>query len=103
MSKFQALVDDRLPDAGRPKAFSWSTVTQSISQAKTQYDAGGTKGQVRKRFHTVCDVLENHSNMLKILPQGDKYTSLICGSVETIIQVSCKADMYCEHTIHFAL
>lgn len=94
ISKFQALLDEKVPRVDRSKPLSWSTVTQSISQAKMQYDGRAKTGlQTRKRFHAVCEMLHSHSNMLKILPQGDMYTSLICGSVETIIQVSCGTDI----------
>ncbi|KAH7378243.1 hypothetical protein BKA66DRAFT_466879 [Pyrenochaeta sp. MPI-SDFR-AT-0127] len=91
LGKFQNAFQDKHLEVGELPALSWSSLTHRISQLKTQYDGKAKKnfqGQAKRKFHSVCETINNHSNVLKMLPHGDKYTSLICGSLETIIKAS---------------
>lgn len=72
------------------KAISWSSLRQTVTRLQTQHDAKAKKGltgQSKSHFHRICEKIDNHSHFLKILPQGDKYTSLVCGSLEVIVKV----------------
>jgi hypothetical protein len=80
----------KITGGNQPKASSWSSLTQNITKIRNQYDtkaSTGFQGKSKRLFHSICETLNNHSNVLKILPQGDKYTSLVCGSLEVIIKV----------------
>ncbi|KAF2827232.1 hypothetical protein CC86DRAFT_466043 [Ophiobolus disseminans] len=98
LSKFRTLFDEKLPDAGSMKVVSLLTLGESVLQVKTRYEANTKRGlQVKMRFHSVCQSLNNHSNILKMLPHGEKYTSLICGSLETIVKASVNHEEVGEH------
>ena len=86
--------NEAFPDIGKEngssRSLSWFSLNQTISRLQAQHGAkskSGFHGKSKKRFHGVCDVINNHMNALKLLPQGDKYTAPICGSLEMIVKV----------------
>ena len=90
MKEFQNAFPDAKVTSGTKRAISWSSLLQSVTDLKQQQEEKSKKSflhQPKKRFHKVCDIINNHSNALKMLPQGDKYTSIITGSIETITKV----------------
>jgi hypothetical protein len=96
------MFQDAFPEAkiteGTNRAISWSSLFQAVTDLRNQHEDKSKKSfmhQPKKRFHRVCDVINNHSSALKILPQGDKYTSIITGSIETITKVSIPDPQYC--------
>lgn len=68
-------------------------------QLQTKHDPASRKGfsgKSKKHFHSVCDTINNHMGVLKILPQGDKYTAPITGTLELIVKVRVEAGrMWC--------
>jgi hypothetical protein len=90
MKAFQDAFPEAKVTSGTNRAISWSSLLQSVTDLKQQQEEKSKKSfmhQPKKRFHKVCDIINNHSNALKMLPQGDKYTSIITGSIETITKV----------------
>ena len=55
---------------------------------KTQRSKGF--GRVRDQFVKFASGLEDYAYLAKIIPDGDKYTSLIAGTVSSIVQASSK-------------
>lgn len=58
----------------------------------------GFRGKTKERFHRLCEGINDHSGVLKILPQ--EYAGSVCASVEMIVKVrgllqgtSCVADL----------
>lgn len=90
MKAFQEAFPEAKVTTGTTRAISWSSLLQSVADLKQQQEDKSKKSflhQPKKRFHKVCDAINNHSSALKMLPQGDKYTSIITGSIETITKV----------------
>ncbi len=46
-------------------------------------------GKVKQRFFDFLNMMDDHSEMFSVIPNGDKYVSLITGVVSTIVKV-CK-------------
>jgi hypothetical protein len=44
-------------------------------------------GKAKEKFGILCQSLESHKEMLAVVPQGDKYVSLITGSLSSIVKV----------------
>ena len=44
-------------------------------------------GRPQKYFHSFCSSLNDHSNLLKILPEQNQYLSIFCGVTNTLIKV----------------
>ncbi|KAJ4305939.1 hypothetical protein N0V90_001472 [Kalmusia sp. IMI 367209] len=73
------------------QGLSWTSLLESVNKLKKQHDDRSTKSfmhRPKKGFQRVCNVINDHSNVLKMLPQGDKYTSIVTGSLETITKAS---------------
>lgn len=49
----------------------------------------GRRGRAISLFHKFCQGLDSHSNLLKVLPQGNLYVSIFSGALNAIIKVSC--------------
>ena len=45
-------------------------------------------GRAILRFHRFCQGLDSHSNLLKILPEGNQYVSIFTGSLNAVMKVS---------------
>ena len=72
-------------------AFSWRSLSQTVLRLKSQHDLryeNGVRGRSKKGFHSICGKINDHMNVFKILPQGEKYVAPICGSLELIVKVS---------------
>jgi hypothetical protein len=90
MKAFQDAFPEAKVASETNRAISWSSLLKSVTDLKLEQDEKSKKGflnQPKKRFHNICDAINNHSTVLKMLPQGDKYTSIITGSIETITKV----------------
>jgi hypothetical protein len=48
----------------------------------------GKRGKVAGYFHRLCETLDAHSNMLKVVPSGNEYVSLFSGTIMSIIKAS---------------
>lgn len=66
--------------------FLQTTVIHTESQLKSKKDASKF-AKLQKKFGKVCKSLENHKGLLEFVPKNDKYTSLITGSISTLIHV----------------
>lgn len=44
-------------------------------------------GNTKKLFGKLCQQVESHKEILDIIPSGDKYVSLITGSLSTLVKV----------------
>jgi hypothetical protein len=83
-------------------AFSWRSLSQTVLRLKSQHDSkyeSGFYGKSKRTFHSVCSKINDHTNVLKILPQGEKYVAPICGSLELIFKVSSVSESQCSLNI----
>ena len=51
--------------------------------------AKGCRGKAISRFHRFCKCLDSHSSLLKLLPHGSIYVSVLSGTLEAVIKVRC--------------
>jgi hypothetical protein len=42
---------------------------------------------IREKYRNMCSHLDNYSGLFKFVPSGDKYVSLLTGTIETIVEV----------------
>lgn len=47
----------------------------------------GRRAIAVQKFHQFCGSLDAHSNLLKLLPEGNEYVSLFSGTLTSIIKV----------------
>lgn len=88
--KFQRQLPEehRLPLRGKPP--NLSTLFESIEVAQKRWQAArdGTKfGRVKSTFAKVARSMEDHGQILEVIPNNDKYVSLITGSMACIVKV----------------
>ena len=57
------------------------------AQAQIQKNQGSGFGKVKAFFGTSAQVLDNHNYLFKLLPTGDKYTSVFIGAFSAIVKV----------------
>lgn len=65
------------------------TVKQSVALAEQEWAAKKETGvgKAKDYFFSFCETLDTHSQMFRIFPQGDKYTSLFTGVISSIVKV----------------
>lgn len=68
-----------------------STLYEAIHQAEHEWTAKQAKGlaAVKGRFMNFADTMNDYSYLFKVVPDGDKYTSLITGVVSSVVTVRC--------------
>lgn len=89
MTKFKSLVPSHLQT--NEEISTWDQVETIVSAVQAQWDAKGKRGLVDRakgHFRRMCQGLNNHAGVLKMIPSENNYTSLIVGSVTMIIKVS---------------
>ncbi|KAI6841807.1 hypothetical protein KC332_g4127 [Hortaea werneckii] len=89
--KFQRQLPEehRLPLRGNPPGLS--ILFESIEQAHKRWQTrrDGTKfGRVKSTFAKVARSMDDHSQILDVLPNNDKYVSLITGSMACIVKAT---------------
>ncbi|RMY51206.1 hypothetical protein D0865_06483 [Hortaea werneckii] len=113
--KFQRQLPEelRLPLRGKPP--SLSTLLEAIELAQKSWQAAreGTKfGRVKSMFAKVARSMDDHSQILEVLPDNDKYVSLIVGSMTCIIKATINhedialaltdsLEQLCEDIVHW--
>ncbi|KAI9655728.1 MAG: hypothetical protein M1821_005163 [Bathelium mastoideum] len=66
-----------------------SAVTEAADQIKTDREQSKL-GRWKGRFNKLCSTLNNHKDMFDCVPDGDKYVSLLAGSLSSIIKASAR-------------
>ena len=78
----------QLGDHERPDIqFLVATVTKASATWQSGREAS-TVGKVKSKFQRLCDICENHSSLLAIIPKDEKYVSLLTGSLSAIVQAT---------------
>ena len=62
----------------------------AVKQSRTDWEnkdrlAGG---KIQKHFHNIMRKFDAHSNLFQLIPQGDKYTSLLTGAATILVKAS---------------
>lgn len=89
MAKFKSLVPSHLQTS--EEISSWDQVETIVSAVQAQWERKGKQSLVERakgQFRRMCQGLDNHASVLKMIPSENNYTSLIVGSVTMIIKVS---------------
>jgi hypothetical protein len=93
----------RLPESDRHlDAYSGlpnlSAVRKAVSIASTEWEGKKEKGfgKAKHNFTSFCERLDAHSQLFKIFPEGDKYTSLFTGVLSSIVLVSVRHNEIAE-------
>ncbi len=69
----------------------WDDVAAAVTEAQSLWEARGKDsriGRVKQLLRKMCNGLNNHATVLKILPTESEYVSLVAGSVSLIIKVA---------------
>lgn len=69
----------------------WDDVAAAVAETQSLWEArtkDSRVGRVKELLHKMCNGLENHATVLKLLPTESEYVSLVAGSVSLIIKVS---------------
>ncbi|KAF2276671.1 uncharacterized protein EI97DRAFT_432916 [Westerdykella ornata] len=53
-----------------------------------QQNESAEVGTIKARYMKLCETLNNYSGLFKFVPSGDKYISLLTGTIETIVQAT---------------
>ncbi|KAK4227774.1 phytanoyl-CoA dioxygenase [Podospora fimiseda] len=89
--------EDKLDlDAFEPTVDGVIDLVKSLNASVQAKRKGGIVGKIMTRFHKFCDKLDSHSNMLKILPDGNEYVSIFAGTLTTIIKASVNHERLAE-------
>ena len=82
-----------LPDADKARKDDappdFETVLASVKQANEVWSRKREEGfgKAQRRMHAFCGTLYGYSDLLKILPQEEKYTSILSGSLSALVKV----------------
>lgn len=65
------------------------TFGRLFNQARDKLNAKSStrSGKIKSWFVGVAETINSHKYLLKLLPEGDKYTSVLVGSFTVLIQV----------------
>ncbi|KAI0186131.1 hypothetical protein EV127DRAFT_472894 [Xylaria flabelliformis] len=86
---FHKYLPNHLKLAALPK--SWSEVELAMSDVEKQWDSRNTDtriGQANGWVRRMCNGLNNHATVLKLLPAESEYTSLISGAITMFMKAS---------------
>ncbi|RMZ12194.1 hypothetical protein D0862_02724 [Hortaea werneckii] len=89
--KFQRQLPEehRLPLRGKPPSLSMLFESIEVAQKRWQAARDGTKfGRVKSTFAKVARSMDDHSQILEVFPNNDKYVSLITGSMACIVKAT---------------
>lgn len=89
--KFQRQLQEELRLPLQDKSPSLLTLLEAIELAQRSWQAAREEtkfGRVKSIFAKVARSMEDHSQILKVLPYTDEYVSLIIGSMTCIVKVS---------------
>lgn len=67
-----------------------------VSKAWQSKREKGKRGKAAASFHRLCASLDAHSSMLQVVPQGNQYTSLIVGTITSIVKASVNHERIAE-------
>ncbi|KAF0635513.1 hypothetical protein FPSE5266_01982 [Fusarium pseudograminearum] len=82
------------PDGSQPGQMKTiptiQTLYQAIDQAQTAWHDKQARGlrPIRDKFFNFAETMSEYSYLFSIIPNGDKYTSLITGVVSSVVKVS---------------
>lgn len=96
MAKFKSLVPPHLQT--NEEISNWDQVETIVSAVQAQWEGKSRHSvinRVKGHFRRMCQGLNNHASVLKMIPSENNYTSLIVGSVTMIIKVSrqCRTEL----------
>ncbi|KAF3041210.1 hypothetical protein E8E11_006998 [Didymella keratinophila] len=86
---FQNTFADILKTDGRSQPLSWASLSSGISRIRLQHEektGKGILGKTKGKFHRLCEGINDHASVLKILPQ--EYAGPVCSSIELIVKAS---------------
>ncbi|KAI6409276.1 hypothetical protein MCOR23_000963 [Pyricularia oryzae] len=73
------------------------TVTQlQTAWQKQRTHADSRTGKVRRLFHRFCGTVDSHSDLLKLLPDGNEYVSVFAGALSAIVKASVNHEHVAE-------
>ncbi|TLS28201.1 hypothetical protein PpBr36_00037 [Pyricularia pennisetigena] len=73
------------------------TVTQLQAAWQKQRHAGaGRTGKARRLFHRFCGSVDRHGDLLKMLPDGNEYVSILAGALSAVVKASVNHERVAE-------
>ena len=67
----------------------YKAVTEASEQLKTDREESKI-GRLKNRFNKLCSTLNSHKDMFDIVPDGDKYVSILAGSFSALVKASAR-------------
>ncbi|KAI1078710.1 hypothetical protein F5B20DRAFT_547012 [Whalleya microplaca] len=74
------------------------TLWAAVHQARVQWDEKSEKGfgRAKTHFFSFLETMEAHKYLFSIIPNGDKYTSLVTGVITSIVKASVNHEAIAE-------
>ena len=81
------------PEAGNVSKWGYVDAQAAVTEAKKAYETKkrAFSGKPQKVYHDVMCNLDAHSGLLRIIPDGNTYVSVVAGAVKTLVKVSLAA------------
>lgn len=88
--RFNQAYPDATPSTRAKGIPTIATLYQAIDQAQEAWQDKQAQGlrPVRDKFFNFAETMNEYSYLFSIIPNGDKYTSLITGVVSSVVKVS---------------
>lgn len=91
MKNFQQYVPEDLKD-DKPGGYqTWQDVSDVVGRVRSKWEKrkeGNKFKQATTYFRKICTTINDHSNILKLLPTESEYVALLSGSLVVVIKVS---------------
>ncbi|KAF2229535.1 hypothetical protein EV356DRAFT_556061 [Viridothelium virens] len=85
----QALDQASLDDSPPRLEDVYKAVTAASDQVKTNREES-TIGRLKGRFNKLCSNLNSHRDLFAVVPDGDKYISILAGSFSALVKASAR-------------
>lgn len=83
------ILEQAFPEDNR-SAWSYQDLQAAVLQSQQEWTSksrlGGGKPQ--KLFHGLMSKFNSYSNLCRVIPEGDKYISIVTGAVTILVQVT---------------
>ncbi|KAK8060846.1 hypothetical protein PG996_010776 [Apiospora saccharicola] len=84
---------------------SVQTLLAAVQGAQAQWTKKSEKGfgKAKAQFFSFLETMDSHKYLFSVIPNGDKYTSLITGIITTVVKVGiptlqCAKDLFAADT-----
>ena len=66
----------------------WTKLEKDIEELAARSASKRDEGGFKRHFHSISKTLDDHKTFLELIPSGETYTSVFCGSLKVILKVA---------------